>query len=159
MPGPSAVELDGFRAVGAEDVRSGLTLVTFFREHHDHASACPHVLYQVSQVLVLVTEGSGEGPLELGKERMLGAGAIRTVEVIFPMEDVDVLPREPDLQQGLNGRLGMLRVDDGTHHAVRWIRDEVVWLVHVASLEQCDWRQIIHDDAVWREAEKEGAGL
>jgi hypothetical protein len=27
--------------------------------------------------------------------------------------------------------------------------------VHVASLEQCDWRQIIHDVAVWREAEQE----
>ena len=156
MPGPSAVELDGLRAVGAQDVRSGLTLVTFLREHHDHASARPHVLDQVPQVFVLVPERPGEGPLKLGKERMLGTGAIRTVEVIFPMEDVDVLPREPGLQQGLDGSLGILRVGDGTHHAVRWIRDEVVWLVHVASLEQCDWRQIIHDVVAWREAERSG---
>jgi hypothetical protein len=49
------------------------------------------------------------------------------------MEDVDVLPREPDLQQGLDGSLSMRRVDDGAHHAIHWIRDEVVWLVHVAS--------------------------
>jgi hypothetical protein len=155
MPGPSAVELDRFRAVAAKDVRGGLTLVTLLREHHDYASARPHVVYQVAEMFVLVPERPGEGPLKLGQERMLGAGAIRTVEVIFPMEDVDVLPREPALQQGLDGSLGMLRVDDGTHHAVGRIRDEVVWLVHVASLEQCDWRQIIHDVAVWREAEQE----
>ena len=133
MPCPSAVELDGFRAVGAQDVRSGLTLVTFLREHHDHASARPHVFYQMLQVSALVAERSSQRPLKLRQEPMLGARGIRTVEVLFAMEDVDVLPREPELQQGLDGSPSMLRVDDGAHHAIRRIRDKVVPFGHVAS--------------------------
>ena len=54
---------------------------------------------------------------------MLGARGIRAVEVLFPLEDVDVLPREPGLQQGLDGSLSMLRVNEAAQHAIGWIRD------------------------------------
>ena len=84
---------------------------------------------------------------------MLGARRIRAVEVFFPLEDLDVLPREPDLQQGLDGSARMRRVDDGAHHAIRWIRDEVVWLLHVAR--HGGGHPIIHDVPAWREAEGE----
>ena len=69
------------------------------------ASARPHVLYVVLQVFLLVAERPNQRPLKLGKKPMLGARGIRAVEVLFPMEDVDVVPREPDLQQGLDGSL------------------------------------------------------
>src|SRR5688572_2050066 len=85
------------------------------------------------QVFVFVAEPPSQRPLKLGEEPVLGTRGIRTVEVLFAMENVDVLPREPDLQQGLDRSLSMLRVADRTHYAIRWIRDEVVWFVHVAS--------------------------
>src|SRR4029079_18687773 len=92
-----------------------------------------HVLHVMKQVFVLVAERPHQGPLKLGEEPVLGAGGIRPVEVLFAMEDVDVLPREPGVEQGLDGSPGMLRVDDRAHHAIRWIRDEVVRRMLFAS--------------------------
>lgn len=137
----------------AQDVGSDLTLVAFLREHHDHASARPHVLYIMLQVFVLVAERPNQRPLKLGKEPMLGARGIRAVEVLFPMEDVDVLPREPDLQQRLDGSLSVLRIDEAPQHSIRGIRDESVWLVHVAGHSGAIGG-ILHDLAAGRDIEK-----
>ena len=84
-------------------------------------------------MFVLVAERPGEGALKLGEKAVLGAGGFRTMEVFFAVKKVDVLPREPDLQEGLDGRLRTLRVDDGTHHTIGGIRHEIVWFVHVGS--------------------------
>jgi len=62
-------------------------------------------------MFVLVAERSDQRPLKLGKEPVLGARRTGAMEVLFPMEDVDVVPREPGLQQGLDGNLSQLRVD------------------------------------------------
>ena len=137
----------------AQRVRCDLTLVAFLREHHDHASARPHVLDVMLQVFVLVAERPNQRPLKLGKEPMLGARGMRAVEVFFPMKDVDVLPREPDLQQGLDGSLSMLRVDEAAHDAIRGIRDEGVWL-DVASHRRCDLRHPTRSGSVARQKRK-----
>jgi len=82
---------------------------------------------------VLVAERPDEGALKLVEEPVLGARGIGPVEVLFAMEDVDVRPREPGLQQSLDGSPGMLRVDDRAHHAIGWIRDEIVGRMLFAS--------------------------
>ena len=79
---PNAIrELDGLRAVVAQRVRCDLALVAFLREHHDHASARPHVLDVMLQVFVLVAERPNQRPLKLGEVPVLGARGIRAVEV------------------------------------------------------------------------------
>ena len=47
------------------------------------------------QVFVLVGERVNHRPLKLGQKPMLGTRGIRPVEVLFPVQDVDVVPREP----------------------------------------------------------------
>ena len=109
-------------------------------EHHHHRSARPDVLDVVLQVLLLVAERPNQRPLKLGKKLLLGARGIRAVEVLFPMEDVDVVQREPGLQQCLDGNLSQLRIDDAPHDAIGWIRDVRVWLAQFTGHSGCDWR-------------------
>src|SRR4029079_7779364 len=71
--------------------------------------------------------------VELREEAAFAAVRICAMEVLLAVEEVDVLLREPELQQVLDGRPRVRVVGKGPHHAIGRIRDEVVRRTHVAG--------------------------
>jgi hypothetical protein len=50
---------------------------------------------------------------------MFRTGRVETFEILLAMQDVDVLPVESGLEQGVHGRLRIAGVADDPEHAIR----------------------------------------
>ncbi len=123
---PSAVEPYELGPVLVQDVGGHDAEGPPFRQHHDHESARTKILDVMREVLEFFeVEAANQRPLELREESMVGACRIETMEILFAVQDVDVLPVESGPEQRLDGRPRLGGVGDGPDHAIRRVRDVV----------------------------------
>ena len=75
-----------------QDVGGDDALGPAFRQHHDHVSTGANILDVMGEVLELFElEGTNQRPVKLREESMLGACRIEAMEILFTVQDVDVL--------------------------------------------------------------------
>jgi hypothetical protein len=135
-PCPPAVEADELGAVAVEDSRHKIPPAWTLRTNHDDESPFAHVVDVMPEVEGFFRRSgqSDHGSLELGQVAVFRSAWIEAMQALLPVKNVDVFSIDSGLQQSFDGHPRLPGIGDGADDPIRWIRDEITYLMRHVSL-------------------------